>query len=331
MTKSILPSEMVGVTKVTGYRGVGKSYFASQIENPGLTVFFDFEAKGAGIDSQVHFGLYVPVTERASGGGLGVYDTFMKEIESLPSGKFTHCIIDNTAPLETAMRAEAARNAARYAKQFGMDAGNITANRYGGQGGVVNYLISEAVCNPLWSKGIKLISVTTHIRNRWAGGAQVINSFNIKGSDRWDELSILTLVLIPGEFAPIPAALVIKEQLGAIAFDDKSGDFAVQRRLPYRLPQATPRAIRNYLQSPADLKNPGTGETPTDDEIQPFREKLSREQIKILLAEIENEKEFVKTLPILPTSVGTDVERDNGNLSPLEKMRARREREKIAR
>ena len=325
MTKSILPSEMVGVTKVTGYRGVGKSYFASQIENPGLTVFFDFEAKGAGIDSQVHFGLYVPVTERASGGRLGVYDTFMKEIESLPSGKFTHCIIDNTAPLETAMRAEAARNAARYAKQFGMDAGNITANRYGGQGGVVNYLISEAVCNPLWSKGVKLISVTTHIRNRWAGGAQVINSFNIKGSDRWDELSILTLVLIPGEFAPIPAALVMKEQLGAIEF--ANGEFKVSRRLPYRLPRATPAAIRDYLQSPANLQSPASGETPTDDEIQPFREKLSREQIKIVLAEIENEKEFVKTLPTLPTSVGTDVERDNGNLSPLEKMRAR-QREK---
>ena len=295
--KSILPDELSGVAKITGYRGRGKSYFVSQLERPGLTAFFDFERKGEGINSQLKFGLYVPVTERAAGGALGIYDLFIREIAELPQDRFTHVILDNTAPLELAMRAEAARSAPKYAKQFGMDANNIVLNRYGGQGGVVNHLISEMICNPLWAKGVKLISVTSHIKPRWAGGAQVVNSYNVKGADRWDELSILTLIIIPGDFAPVPSALVMKEQLGAITFDEESNDFTIRRRLPYRLPRATPQAIREYLMTPADLENPKPGEVPSEDEIKPFRERLDKEQISLVLAEIEREKNGLNTLP----------------------------------
>lgn len=295
--KSILPDELQGVSKTTGYRGRGKSWFVSQLENPGLTAFFDFEKKGEGINAQLHFGLYVPVTEVAAGGALGVYDVFIKEIEKLPKNKFTHVVIDNTAPLEMAMKAEAARNADKYAKQFGMDANNIRMNRYGGQSGVVNYLISENICNPIWSKGVRLISITTHIKPRWSGGVQVVNSYNVKGADRFEELSVLTLVIIPGDFPPIPSAIVFKEQLGAIAYDESQGTFTAQRRLPYRLPKATPQTIRDYLKHPADLQNPKPGEVPSEDEIQPFRDKLNREQISIVMAEIESEKNMLAALP----------------------------------
>ena len=288
--KSILAPEERGVFKVSGYRGRGKSYFLSQMENPKLTAFFDFEKKGEGIDSQLDFGLYLPVTELAANSGVGVWDEFVKGINSIESGQYTHAILDNTAPLETAMRAEAARNADVYAKQFGMDAGNIRANRYGGQSGVVNYLISEKICNVLWGKGIQLISVTSHIKPRWSGGVQVPNSYNIKGADRWDELSILTLIMIPGDHPPVPSALVMKEQLGQIEFDEKSGEFTVTRRLPYKLTTATPAAIIKYLKSPANLDDPRPGEVPDEEEIAPFRDKLSREQMSIVLAEIENEK-----------------------------------------
>lgn len=295
--KSILPDEMQGVCKIAGYRGKGKSWFVSQLENPGLTAFMDFEKKGEGINAQIKFGLYVPVTEIAAGGALGIYDVFIREIEKLPKDKFTHFIIDNSAPLELAMKAEAARNASKYAKQFGMDANNIVMNRYGGQGGVVNHLISEMICNPLWAKGVKLISVTSHIKPRWAGGVQVVNSFNIKGADRWDELSILTLIMIPGDFPPVPSALVMKEQLGQISFNDALGTFTTRRRLPMRLPRATPQAIKDYLTHPADLQIPASGEVPTEDEIKPFRERLDKEQINLMLSEIEHEKELESLIP----------------------------------
>lgn len=291
-TKSILPPEMTGACKVTGYRGRGKSYFASQMENPTLTAFFDFERKGEGIDSQLRFGLYCPVTELASG-GTGIYDTFMRAVEAIEPNQFAHVILDNTAPLEMALGAEAVRNADLYAKSFGMDAGNIRANKYGGKSGTVNYLIAEKICNPLWAKGVKLITAVSHIKPRWSGGVQVPNSYNIKGADRWEELSILTLIIIPGDHPPAPSALVMKEQLGAIGWDEKKGTFRVSRRLPYRLPLATPAEVYRYLKNPVDLDNLKPGEMPSEDEIGPFREKLSREQMSIILAEIESNRQTI--------------------------------------
>lgn len=301
--KSILPNEIQGVQKITGYRGLGKTSYAAQVENPKLTAMFDFEKKGQGFHAQLGFGFYSPVTELASGGNVvSVWETFLREVNKLPP-HITHVILDNTAPLELGMRAEVGRNAEIYAKQFGMDAGNIRANKYGGQGGVVNYLISEKICNPLWARGVQLITITSHIKPRWANGVQVVNSYNIKGADRWDELSVLTLILIPGESHPVPSALVIKEQLGKIEFDEETGAFSQVRRLPLRLPKATPREVINYLHHPADLKNPKPGEVPTTDEAKPFSEKLDKEQLTLVLAEIQrNEREqmAIKTAALPP-------------------------------
>lgn len=300
INQSIIPAEMRGVQKITGYRGKGKSYYVSTVEDPELTAFFDFEKKGEGIENQLHFGLYVPVTERASGGALGVWDVFAREIRNLPQGKFTHVILDNTAPLETAMKAEAARNADKYARQFGMNADNIRANKYGGQSGVVNYMVSEEICNPLWAKGVKLISVTSHIKPRWQGGIQVANSYNIKGADRFDELSILTLIIVNGDVPPIPSALVYKEQLGEVHYNRELKKFSRQRRLPYRLPQALPEEIARYIREPADLNHPKAGELPSESELAPFREELSREQIALVFAEVEKAKQQNLELTMLP-------------------------------
>lgn len=294
LSQSIIPHEIRGVQKITGYRGKGKSWYVSTVEDPDLTVFYDFEKKGEGIDSQVEFGLYVPVTELASGGGVGVYDIFIKKIQELPKDRYTHVIIDNSAPLETAMRAEAVRNAHKYAKDFGMIASNIIENKYGGQGGVVNYLVSEQICNPLWSKGIKLISVTSHIKPRWAAGSQIVNSYNIKGSDRWDELSVLTLILFAAENSPAPSAIVHKEQLGQLQYIREKKTWERKRRLPYRLPLALPEEVARYLREPADLKNPKQGEMPTETEIAPFREEITKEQSAMIIMEFEREKARLK-------------------------------------
>lgn len=307
--ESIIPEEMRGVQKITGYRGKGKSYYASTVEDPNLTAFMDFEAKGEGIENQLHFGLYVPVTVIAKGSAVAVWDVFLKEVDKMPQDRFTHVILDNTAPLETAMRAEAARNATKYAKQFGMDANNISANRYGGQGGVVNYLVSEELCNPLWAKGVKLITVTSHIKPRWQGGVQVVNSYNIKGADKFEELSILTLIIINGEYSPIPSALVYKEQLGEITYDKVLKKFARRRRLPYRLPMALPEEVARYIKEPADLKNPKAGEMPTDEELKPFREELSNEQLGFVRAEMEREKKQSEAAVVLDFTPDPNIAR----------------------
>ena len=307
---SILPPEMRGVMHITGYRGVGKSYLASQSDVPGNIAFFDFEEKGEGISvGGQSFGLYRSLTAEATDIKSGkpnmllLFDKTLEAITGLEQDRYPVVIIDNTAPLELAIKAEAIRNVDYYCQQFSLNKGNVLSGRYGGASAVVNYYVSHMV-NMLRAKGVKLVIVTTHIRPAWSGAGQVPNKYSIKGADRWQELSILTLILIPGSNPPIPSALVQKEQLGQISLDldlsnpevyaavmrGESGH-EVCRRLPYKLPEATFQKIRWYLAHPANIAHPEPGELPTFDESDPFDEKLSKEQFRYVQLQMEAAKQ----------------------------------------
>jgi len=288
MAKSILPTDMRGVAFVTGRRGVGKTYFVSQLDNPANVAFFAFEQKAEGVDEQLHFGKFFPITELASGKGpLGMWQEIEKAIANLEQDRYTVVVFDNVSPLELALQAEANRNAQQYAKDFGLNLKNVQEGRFGGLKAIVNFLVTERVCGPLHAKGVKLIAVTAHTSARWAISGPIPNKYNVKGADRWQELSMLTLILVPGEFAPIPAALVQKEQLGSITWDEEKQDFAILRRLPLRMPKATVVELRRYLAEPADLLHPKPGETPTYGESDPYSEDLSKEQLNMMVKMME--------------------------------------------
>ena len=293
MNKSMLPKEMHGVMHVTGNRGIGKSFLCAQADFPKNILFMDYENKGKGIDEQVDFGGYYAVTRSVDSNPLGVYKETMRIIESIEPGQFTVAVLDNISHLELALRAEANYDIERYAKEYNLNLTNIKKGRFGGLSSVVNFLISDQICNRLHAKGIQLIAITSHVKARWGSSGPIPNKKRIKGADRWQELSILSLVLVPGSFAPEPAAIVMKEQLGVISIPDpakmsddeyeayqqgKAGHH-VRRRLPLRLPRATFQAIRHYLHNPADLNKPEDGETPTEEEQLPYDDKISEAQI----------------------------------------------------
>lgn len=283
---SILRPEFNGSMFIGGKRGMGKTYLAAQAENPALTVLFDFdEEKGRGLHDQLHFGAYYPVTSMvANQGALALWNQFEKLIKELPEGKFTTAIIDNVSPLETAMSAEVLRDPAFYAKRYGMVQKNIVEGGFGGPKGAVNYMVSDRISAPLHAKGIKLIIATAHVKDDFNKKGKK----NLKGADRWHEIGILTLILIPNRTAPFPpAALVVKEQLGSMSFDPATGEFTITRRLPQRLPVATFRAIRDYLDSPVNLSAPEDEEVPTSEEANPYDDELSKEQIALMRVEAE--------------------------------------------
>lgn len=281
---SILPREMKGVMFVSGYRGIGKSYLAATADAPSKVVFLDFESKGEGLHEQLGFAAYHSLTSESAGkGAAGLWDATYAAINSIPAG-CTVCVLDNIAPLELALRAEAGRDLNRYVKEFGLNLANVQAGRYGGLSSVVNFLITEKLTAPIHARGVRLIIATTHIKSRWENGVPILNKYSIKGADRWQELSILSLVLHPGEFAPVPAALIQKEQLGTLTWDARTGTHTIGRRLPLRMPQCTFAEIRRYLCEPANLREPAAGEVPTDAQSDPFRSELSREQIAMMTA-----------------------------------------------
>lgn len=295
---SILPPEMHGVMSISGLRGFGKSFLASQADFPDNIIFIDFENKGEGIDAQLDFGGYHAPVQNAGADPLALYKGIQTIIDEIEKDRFTTLVFDNISPMELALNAEAANRAEFYAQKYGLNLKNIKAGRFGGTKAVVNFMISD-ICNRIHSKGVSLIVTTSHMSKRWSVGGPIPNKYNMKGADRWQELSILTLILIPGNFPPIPSALVQKEQLGTIAINTnpteeeleamKRGEDGhdVGRRLPPKIAKCTFQEIRRYLYEPADFKKLLPEEIPTTDEADPFKEKLNKEQMQIAMAAAE--------------------------------------------
>lgn len=275
--KSILPPELSGVMFIGGRRGSGKSFLASQADNPKLVCFIDFEEKGSGIHYQLEFGQYHSILPDAN-----LYQNTLDVINNLEQDRFSVVIFDNVSHLEDAMKAEAMANSSKYAKEFGLKQSNIASGRFGGPSAVVNKLISYKISAPLHKKGVKLIIGTAHAKAFWGSSGPIPNKWNILGADRWQDLAILSLILVNSEDKPtIPAAIVKKEQLGQITFDEKTGEFTIGRRMPFRIPLCTFKAIRDYLEHPADLDNPQKGEVVTPAEYAAYSDELTNEQLEM--------------------------------------------------
>lgn len=303
-TRSLLPKDIFGVMYIAGQRGVGKTYLSSQADTPPRVEMWDFENKGEGVHNQLQFARYLPLN-RAIGGVT--YAAMMNAVDGiLPTT--TTVILDNAPEMEKALRVEAKANAKKYADKYGLNADNIVAGRFGGASAAVNPMISD-LCAAIHAKGVQLIIATAHLSQRWSTGGPIPNKFNVKGADRWQELSILSLILYRGSppHIEVPDALVQKEQLGTIQapnIDELSQeDFeryvrgelghVVSRRLPFKITNCTFQKIRAYLHNPADIHNPKPGEMPTLEESDPFSDKLSKEQFEVVrdMARVEAARE----------------------------------------
>lgn len=317
--KSILPDEMRGVMHVTGARGIGKSFLLSQLDFPDNILFIDCENKGESLDKQIAFGAYHAITRGKNVSPIHVYERMQTIIDGIEKDRFTVCIIDNISWLELALRAEANRNLEKYVQDYNLNIKNVKANRFGGLSSVVNFLISDRICNPLHDKGIRLIAVSSHVKTAWGVGGPIPNKKRIKGADRWQELSVLSIILVPGKYSPTPSGLVMKEQLENITIRHPSelsdSDYelyqrgelghSIKRRLPLKLPKATAQEIRRYLNNPADLDNPTPDEIPGDEQDE-YSDKLSVEQIEYMKAaasyvereERSSDEEYKKVMEI---------------------------------
>lgn len=289
---SILPRELTGVLTLSGTRNIGKTLLAIQSEVPSKILFIDMEEKSTGLDEQVQFGAYYPAISDFLGQRQGNFDAseffgyFENLIKKVEKDKFTVCIIDNIAYLESAIEARIKKIPVAY----GVTPEAAVSGKYGGIWGAVKTQIS-AICNILYSKGVKCIIMISHLVHPWAGGQPVLTKLKQVGKDRWFELAVLSLILVPGEHPLIPAALVTIDHTAKLKFNPEKGDYEIQRRLPLRLPTATFAEIRRYLREPADLMNPAPGERPTEEEIYPYSDKFTPAQLATLakLAEAARE------------------------------------------
>ena len=128
MHNSILPPEVRGVVKITGYRGKGKTSFLSRADDPDLIAFLDFEHKGRGFHNQLGFGFYKDMVAGTKGPSE-LYDVVLDTIANLEQDRYTVAILDNGSPLELALQAGARRNTVEYCQEYGLNLKNVRAGR----------------------------------------------------------------------------------------------------------------------------------------------------------------------------------------------------------
>lgn len=277
--ESILPVEMHGVMKVSGRRGVGKSFLAATADAPQNIVWFDYENKGEGISNMLGFGLYRAITQEVAGKGAAeVWKLSQRAFSSIDKDRFTVAVLDNISPLEMGMKAEIMNDPRGFAKAYGLQEGNIRSGRFGGSSAVVNMMISTAITDILHDRGVQLVIAVSHESHQWANSGPIPGKYHEKGADRWQELSILSLILTPGDEPPIPSAIVRKEQLGIIEWNAEKREHVVRRRFPERMPKATFAEIRRYLRE-GDYDSLGESEKTRQDEVGRYNEDLSGEQL----------------------------------------------------
>ena len=291
--KSFLPSEFHGVCDISGPFGVGKSYFLAGSDFPGNIAYFDYDdGKAQGMHKMLKFGEYHDMTALFAGKGPEVlWDESVKLFENLKQDRYTVAIIDDASRLMAACKVVVQRRAGHYSKLYGINEKHIQRDTRGNARGIVNQLIST-LTGTLHLRGVHLVAVSHHLGAMYTdGGVEIPNKYRVKGYRSWQQASILTIVLVPGDFPPTPSGIVRKEQLGLITIDSDPSPAELEklqlgesghetaRRLPERLPRATMQEIRRYLAKPANLKEPAEGEALIMDEVEPYLRKLSTEQI----------------------------------------------------
>lgn len=275
---------------ITGDRGAGKTTFTLGIERPENILFLDFEGKGKGLTNQLPGVNYFPIIEDVSEvmgmefRGRAIWDRALQIISAVPEGRFTTLIIDNGAYLQDA----AADMISDNPQAWGVKPQNAASGQFGGVWPGVKHAIVGFLAIAR-QKGIQLVVVTFQTKAAWTQAGPSLTKRKTTDVAIWHERSILTLALgppLPGN-VPIPSALVLKEQLPRITWNDTTGQLEVVRCLPFQLPRATMADIKNYLQHPADLQNPAPGEWPDMDAVDSYSPSFKREQLAQLMKIME--------------------------------------------
>jgi hypothetical protein len=283
---SVIGKDLLGgVILASGFFGSGKTTFLAGIENPANVVMLDYETKGRSIAEKLGIENYFAVMEEGAA-VLGmnfrprhVFERTQKIIEALPEGRFTTLILDNVAHLQEGCLALVQGNPMAY----GIDPQKAVSGSMGGAWPGVKYVL-QSLFGLARAKGVQTIGIASQMKSVWADKGPVLNKFKKQGSDILDQLSILTVIMrepVP-KYAPVPSALVMKEQLGMYRWDPKLQEMVVERRLPTKLPRGTMAEVRRYLREGTDWTKLLPEEVAQPEEFELYSTVFSRAQLKAL-------------------------------------------------
>lgn len=286
--ESIIPPDVKHWILAAGFYGTGKTSFVTGIDDPSNILMLDFESKGESIATQLGIENYfAPIQDAMTLAGFGapatlVFDRVKQIMEAIPANRFTTLILDGLSILQDGLVAKVEANPLAY----GVKAENAATGRMGGAWPGVGKLL-QAIANQARLKGIQVIGATAEVKQKWGSSGPVLNKFEVKGQGDVHKMSILTVLMLPGypQYCGAPSALVLKEQLAKYEFKD--GRQVVTKRLPLKLPKATMDEVYRYLKEPAKYPNLSAEEIPTEDEMEPFRPVIAKDQLYMYMKLME--------------------------------------------
>ena len=234
--------EIIGLT---GEYASGKTLFALTID-PARTLVFDTE-KSAGTYESLGFSR-VDLAKLTDRKPIELFGHWWAGIKRVPAGKYRVGVLDTVSEIESGL--------ADWVEQHPGDFGH-TKGQYDKMEGLFWGDVKE-----LWKRILSDLAsrfetfvFTAHLRNVWEGGRPT-GKRAPKGKETLMELASLYLHLErkpddKGRVADKPSARVLKTRLARTAVDD-AGEITIKPILPPYLPEATPAAIRKYIEQPAD-------------------------------------------------------------------------------
>jgi len=298
---------------LTGAKGSGKSTALATIAPPresNKVFVVDTEMGMSDIVNQVDFGYYLRAHERFDMGDrmltriakgdlpwvskgqknslVEYYHWFVNEMDiKLEDGKYKYLIIDTIEPIEAAMTAAVDDGV----KKFGWG-GSRAYGRMETEGVRPLY---ENMIESFYQRGVEVVGISTHIKPVWMDDKPIMNKVKPGGRIAvLSRLSSLMLWLVQDDTNEdgAPAALVLKARLGKMVADN--GGWKVQRVLPKRIPRFTWSEIDRYMEYPANMADPASGELPSSSEIDMISEFLTDEQMKLMVIGAEMERDLAR-------------------------------------
>lgn len=299
-SRSILHPCIGGLVYVTGLHGLGKTTFATEAENPALTGVLDLDLKFEAMAKKMGYAWYrgpYSVPKEPFGYNIAALAAWFSEIViDIPPG-LTTLVIDNATEIESALGSIVLKDPSRY----GVNPANAQAGRYGGVNPGIGKLWQSILSYLKSEKGIHLVVVVSHMSQPWIDGKPLPNRYRGKGNRVLQQYSNLSIVMVAGDTPPIPSAVVLKEALSQRTFDPETGEFSNTRTVPLRLPQATWKAIREYMDNPASFTKPQPGEVPSRQELTTYGDFMSKEHLEfiktVVTASWEEDGETVEDSP----------------------------------
>ena len=278
--ESIIPPDVKHWILAGGPYGSGKTLFVTGIDAPQNTLMIDLESKGENVAAQLGIENYfAPVQDAMTLAGFGaqstlVFDRIKQIMEAIPIGRFTTLVLDGLSILQDGLLEKVKANPLAY----GVGIENASTGKMGGAWPGVGKLL-QAIANQARLKGIKVIGATAETKQKWGASGPILNKFEIKGQGDVHKMSVLTVLMVQGypENCGAPSALVLKEALARVGWE--KGRQVVQKRIPLKLPLATMSEVYRYLKEPASYPNLKANEIPTEEEMEPYRPIIGKDQL----------------------------------------------------